>query len=132
MTAHKPSKKGPVGAYAVGYAKPPKATQFQPGQSGNSRGRPRGRPSLDEILLEEIARMIKVKIGDGVVQIDKERALLRRLVDLALAGDVRAAHLILDLRARAQATIETAPDPETPLTEEELEVLKIMAKKPGK
>jgi Family of unknown function (DUF5681) len=28
--------------YDVGYGKPPKTTQFQPGQSGNRRGRPKG------------------------------------------------------------------------------------------
>lgn len=131
MTANNPSNKGPDDADAVGYRKPPKANQFQPGQSGNPNGRPKGRRSLDEILLEEIARVVKVKVGDNVVKIDKERALLRKLVDLALQGDVKAARLVLDLRARAQATLEATADPETPLTEEELEVLKIMAKKTG-
>lgn len=131
MTAAKPAKKGPVDAYAVGYGKPPKANQFPPGQSGNPKGRPKGRPSLDQILLEEIARMIKVKVGDQVVQIDKERALMRKLLDLALQGDVKAARLVIDLRARAEATMEATADLETPLTEEELEVLKIMAKKTG-
>ena len=55
MSSNKP-KKAPTGDYAVGYARPPKPTQFQPGQSGNSAGRPRGRQSLDELLLEEAAR----------------------------------------------------------------------------
>ena len=49
------SKKAPKGDYAVGYARPPKANQFQPGQSGNLGGR----PSLDELLLEEAARAVK-------------------------------------------------------------------------
>lgn len=132
MTANNPSKKGPADAYAVGYGKPPKANQFQPGQSGNPNGRPKGRPSLDEILLEEIARTVKFTVGDQVVRIDKERALMRKLLDLALKGEVKAARLVIDLRARAQATLEATADPETPLTEEELEVLKIMAKKTGK
>jgi len=61
---------------------------------------PRGRPSLDEILLEEIARVVKVKVGDNVVKIDKERALIRGLRDLAVEGDVKAARLVIDLRTR--------------------------------
>jgi hypothetical protein len=28
--------------YGVGYGKPPKASQFSPGQSGNPKGRPKG------------------------------------------------------------------------------------------
>jgi hypothetical protein len=35
------SKTTPKGDYAVGYGHPPKANQFQPGQSGNLGGRPR-------------------------------------------------------------------------------------------
>ena len=38
MSSNKP-KKAPKGDYAVGYARPPKANQFQPGQSGNLGGR---------------------------------------------------------------------------------------------
>ena len=55
-------------------AQPPKATQFQPGCSGNREGRPKGRPSLNEIILEEGARIAKVKVGEKVLHIDKDRA----------------------------------------------------------
>ena len=44
--------------------------------------------------------MVKVKVGDNVVKIDKERALIRGLLDLAVEGDVKAARLVIDLRAR--------------------------------
>ena len=37
------SIQGPDGDYEIGYAKPPSATQFKQGQSGNRRGRPKGR-----------------------------------------------------------------------------------------
>ena len=90
MSASKPPKRAPTGDYPVGYAKPPKATQFQPKQSGNPSGRPKGRPSLNEIILEEAARIAKVKVGDKVLHIDKDRALMRRLFDLGLHGNVPA------------------------------------------
>jgi hypothetical protein len=48
VSSNKP-KKAPKGDYAIGYARPPKANQFQPGQSGNLGGRLRDRPSLDEL-----------------------------------------------------------------------------------
>ena len=56
MTANSMPKKKPTGDYPVGYAKTPKSGQFAPGQSGNIKGRPKGRPSPSELLLEEIAR----------------------------------------------------------------------------
>jgi hypothetical protein len=132
MTANNLPKKKPTGGYSVGYAKPPKATQFQPKQSGNLNGRPKGRPSLNELVLEEIARLVKFKVGDQVVHIDKERGMLRMMFDAGLKGDFHAARFSLSLVDRAKAALEFAPDPQTPLTEEELEVLKMMAKKPGK
>jgi hypothetical protein len=131
MTANSSPKKKPVGGYPVGYAKPPKTTQFQPGQSGNLKGRPKGRPSLDELLLEEMARIVKVKVGDQITSMDKERALHRKLIDMGIMGDIAAARLVLSRRDRAQAAMDAAPDVEAPLTEEELDVLKMIAKQPG-
>jgi hypothetical protein len=128
MTGNSSPKKKPTGGYPVGFAKPPKATQFQPGQSGNPKGRPKGRPSLDDLLLEEIARVVKVKVGDQIISMDKERALLRKLIDMAIMGDISAARLVLARRDHAQAEMDAAPDAQAPLTEEELEVLKMMAK----
>jgi len=132
MSASKPPKRAPAGDYPVGYAKPPKATQFQPKQSGNPSGRPKGRPSLNEIILEEAARIAKVKVGERVLHIDKDRASIRRLFDLGLHGNVAALRYAMSLLAQAQAELGDTADPEAPLTEEELAVLNILSKKPGK
>jgi len=102
MSSNKP-KKAPKGDYAVGYARPPKHTQFPPGQSGNPEGGPHGRPSLDELLLEEAARIVKLKVGDKVTHMDKDRALMRKLFDMALLGKVPAIQLVLARLAQAQA-----------------------------
>ena len=40
--AKKTNRKGAEGNHEVGYGKPPKHTRFKPGQSGNSKGRPKG------------------------------------------------------------------------------------------
>ena len=39
----------------VGYRKPPKATQFKQGQSGNPHGRPKGTKNLKTDLIEELS-----------------------------------------------------------------------------
>ncbi|MGD0189060.1 MAG: DUF5681 domain-containing protein [Roseiarcus sp.] len=131
MTGNSSPKKKPAGGYPVGYAKPPTAYQFQPKKSGNLKGRPKGRRTLDELLLEEIARVVKVKIGDQIVPMDKDRALQRKLIDMSIMGNIGAARLILSRLDRAQAEMDAAPDVVAPLTEEELDVLKMIAKQPG-
>jgi len=131
MTGNSSPKKKPAGGYPVGYAKPPTAYQFQPKKSGNLKGRPKGRRTLDELLLEEIARVVKVKIGDQIVPMDKDRALQRKLIDMSIMGNIGAARLILSRLDSAQAEMDAAPDVVAPLTEEELDVLKMIAKQPG-
>jgi hypothetical protein len=132
MSANKTPKRAPTGDYAVGYAKPPKANQFQPGCSGNAAGRPKGRPTLDEIVLEEAARIAKVKVGDKILHIDKDRALMRKAFDMALLGNFHALRFVTARLALAQSAAGMMADSEAPLTEDEIAVIKLISKKPGK
>lgn len=124
------ASKDPNRAYEVGYGKPPKATRFQPGQSGNSKGRPRGQPSLSAILLEEIARVVKVQTGGDVIELPKKRALVRKLLEKALQGDIAAHRLVLALIAQAEQILEAAGPSEDPLSSDELAVLSLLTQKP--
>ena len=49
--------------YEVGYRKPPKATQFKQGQSGNPHGRPKGTKNLKTDLIEELGEHITLSEG---------------------------------------------------------------------
>jgi Family of unknown function (DUF5681) len=126
VSSNKP-KKAPKGDYAVGYARPPKANQFQPGQSGNLGGR----PSLDELLLEEAARVVKFQAGDKIIHMDRDRALMRKLFDMALNGKVPAIQLVIARLAQAQAALSVQADSEAPLTEEEIAILAMIPKMSG-
>jgi hypothetical protein len=128
MTAHKPPQKAQAKPYIIGYKKPPKSGQFPPKTSGNLLGRPKGQPSLDQILLEEAARLVKITSGDTVTHISKERAIFRSLMDLAARGNVATQRLYVSLRYRAQLALVAAPEAEAPLTAEELEILKLIGK----
>ena len=47
--------------YTVGYRKPPLATRFNPGQSGNPKGRPKGSPNPAADLSTELGELITVR-----------------------------------------------------------------------
>jgi hypothetical protein len=76
--------------HQVGYRCPPKEHQFQPGQSGNPSGRPKGSRSLKTELLEELREVVSVADVQGTVEVSKARAVVKTLIRLAIAGDSRA------------------------------------------
>ena len=85
--------------YAVGYGKPPRATQWKKGQSGNPRGRPKGTKNFYLDLSEELAEMILVNEGGQRKKLSKQRAVIKQLVSKALAGDMAASRTVLTLVA---------------------------------
>src|SRR5438552_9846043 len=87
----------------VGYGKPPAATRFKPGKSGNPKGRPKGSANLATDLSAELGEQITVREGGRPRRISKQRALIKSLMAKALQGDVRATTAMLGLYARVIA-----------------------------
>jgi hypothetical protein len=83
---------------AVGYKRPPRHTRFPPGQSGNPSGRPKRKPTFRMALLEELAAIEPGK--DPHRARSKLHALVKTLVDTAIAGDARAQSLLVGALAR--------------------------------
>jgi hypothetical protein len=81
----------------VGYRKPPANTRFQPGQSGNPYGRPKGSVNLKTDLRDELSERIRIREGERSLKVSKQRAMLKALVAKALKGDARAANVVLTL-----------------------------------
>ncbi|MEM8541031.1 MAG: DUF5681 domain-containing protein [Pseudomonadota bacterium] len=97
--------------YEIGYAKPPRENQFQPGQSGNPHGRPKGRqnkkPALNEerlksIILEEAYRSVKVNDGDKQVSVPMAQAIVRSMAVNAAKGNTRAQRLFSEMLAATE------------------------------
>ena len=63
----------------VGYKKPPKKSQFKPGQSGNPKGRPKGSMSRERRFEKHLNRKVSLSI-DGKMQ----TLTARDMVDLSL------------------------------------------------
>ena len=85
----------------VGHKRPPKEHQFQPGQSGNLNGRPKGTRNFKTDLREELSECISIREGDRDISISKQRALIKRLVASAIEGDARSIATLMSFCARA-------------------------------
>lgn len=97
--------------YDVGYKKPPAATRFKPGRSGNPKGRPNGTKNFATDLTEELQERITVRDGGKEKKISKQRALIKATVAKALRGETRAAQvLILWLAKTAGIEAPRLPD----------------------
>jgi len=84
----------------VGRGKPPLATRFQKGQSGNPKGRPRGTKNLKTDLMEELRETIVVREGDRTVRMSKQRAMIKTVMNKSLKGDPRAIITLIRLMTR--------------------------------
>lgn len=102
----------------VGYKRPPADKQFRPGRSGNPSGRPKRRPSFRDALLAELAMAMPGK--DPQRAGSKPQAVVKTLVDSAIAGDARAQALLVGVMAR----FPDAEEPEAaPLTSHDRAIL---------
>jgi hypothetical protein len=93
---------------SIGYGRPPKKHQFKRGQSGNPRGRPKGRKNELTIWTELLDRKVKVRERGRERWITMLEALLRRFLEDALKGNVKSAGFVLD-RCRSAEPNEVSP-----------------------
>jgi Family of unknown function (DUF5681) len=115
----------PKDRYDVGYGKPPKATQFQPGQSGNKRGRPKGAKGLRAELKEELDEYVTITSDGKSRRIRKRRLVIKALAAQAAKGNVSAADKLLALVIQAEGFEDQRPAAK-PLTETDLLILRRM------
>ncbi len=96
-------RRRPGDPYEVGYARPPQHTRFKKGLSGNPYGRPPKKPDFYTELTRVLHDTVTITFEGGPQQVTVQQALLFRLRDQALRGEVWAGKLL-------QKVVEATPD----------------------
>ena len=92
-----------TGAAPVGYGKPPAATRFAKGRSGNLKGRPKNRRRevpYDAVL----GKMVTIREDGRERRVTAAEAFLLQLTRKGLAGDSAAARFSLEAIEAARAS----------------------------
>ena len=107
------SPKKPKTDYEVGYGKPPVATRFTKGQSGNPTGRPRGRKNFDTVIVDALSAKVVVTEGGRRVRKSKFEVAITQVANKSAAGDLRAIkqmHAMLPVLDRSGPQELVSPD----------------------
>lgn len=84
-------------------------TPFEPGESGNPAGRPKGTKNLSTILRE----MLELEIEEDGVKITQKDAIIKKLIKQSTAGNLRAIQEVFDRtegKAKQEFKIDNVSD----------------------
>jgi hypothetical protein len=96
--------------YKVGYGRPPIHGRFKPGQSGNAKGRPKGRRNAKTIGARVLNRRVTVRENGKVRKIPTLEAILQVNAAQAMKGDSRAFGQIIAFSARTGLLADEATE----------------------
>ncbi|SRR6266851_2640250 len=108
--------------YHVGYGKPPKHSRFKRGRSGNPRGRRRGGRNFKTDIKAALEAPVKVTRNGKPHKLSTQKAMLLRLREKALGGDVRALDRLILL---AQTYNDDEPAADAALSVNDANVLQV-------
>jgi hypothetical protein len=92
----------------VGYGKPPGATRFKKGVSGNPRGRPKGSLNVATVFIKTLREKVVINEHGQRKTVTKLEAALKQLVNKAASGDIRALRQLLESARDAEAKQNTS------------------------
>jgi hypothetical protein len=91
------SKRIRNGKYTVGKGRPPVATRFKPGNSGNLKGRPKGSKNAQNLAKAELSRKVVVTVNGRKRSMTVAEIAARRMGDKAMAGDAKAFSFLISI-----------------------------------
>jgi hypothetical protein len=85
-----------------GYGRPPNASRFKPGRSGNPTGRPKRARNLRSDFNEVMNKRVQIREDGELRYVSRQEALLLSLCLKALQGDTRASGQLLTRWAKTE------------------------------
>jgi hypothetical protein len=85
--------------YVVGYRRPPAATRFKPGKSGNPKGRRKGSKNFKTLIKEALHAKITIQEGSTSRRVSKFEGVILRQLQNALKGSDRSAMALFKMAA---------------------------------
>jgi hypothetical protein len=98
--------------FAVGYKKPPQHSRFQPGRSGNPRGKQKGVRNFGTDVKRTLEVPVRLNDQGRARRVSTQEAALLRLREKALKGDARSIVQFLELAKifNNNTSVESAGD----------------------
>ena len=113
--------------YKIGKGKPPSHTRWEKGTSGNPGGKKKGTLNLATTFEEALLRQVTVSLEGDKTVISVLEALVMRLLDGGLKGNIKAINSILD---RIERLIRSERKQDTETNKEDIEILqRVLAKR---
>jgi len=110
--------------YSVGYRRPPVASRFKPGTSGNAKGRPKGSKNLKTLIREAMTAGISIQEGAKTKRVSRLEGVVLRQLQKALMGSDQAAMAVVKIALQLGFLEETeANQAEARLSAEDQRVL---------
>jgi len=100
-----------TGDYTVGFGRPPVTTRFQPGQSGNPKGRTKGAKNFATAIDAELKARVAITENGKPRNLAKLEVIAKRLVNKAAEGDPKAMALLLQFDRASQTASKTDATP---------------------
>ena len=83
--------------YPIGYRRPPVATRFKPGVSGNPKGRRKGSKNFKTLIKEALTAKVLIQEGSRSRQVTKFEGVMLRQLQNALKGNDRSAMAVFKM-----------------------------------
>jgi hypothetical protein len=107
----------------VGYGRPPVASRFKPGKSGNPKGRPKGANNLKTLIREAMTASIPIQEGEKIRRVTRLEGVVLRQIQSALKGNDKSAMAVLKMALQLGFLQDSSESDEITLSREDERIL---------